>query len=356
MTRTTIVYSPEFHRHDPGADHPETPRRLEVIMKELKRSQLLSSARCEVVGPRLASIEDLMLVHTREHIELVRRVCEQGGGLLDLGDTVVSAASYEVSRYAVGGVLRAVDRVFGGRSNNAFAVVRPPGHHAGRYYAAGFCLFNNVAIAASHLLSRHNLERVLILDVDAHHGNGTQEIFYKTNRVLFMSLHEDPFDFPGSGFIEEVGEGDGVGYNVNVPLPFGVGGESYLRAMEKIVVPIARQYMPQFVLMSAGYDGYYRDPVGQLNLSAATYGSIFEKSLGLASDLCRGMFAAALEGGYNLPHLGKLVTSSISRMTGIHLHPLKGDEPPLKQEAEKQAEEIIQKVKEVQSDFWDLSG
>lgn len=354
MAKTAIVFTPKFYAHHTGLDHPERPRRLEVIMKELKRSKMLSSTKCRLVSPHLASLEDLELVHTREHIELVKRVCEQGGGLLDLGDTVVSPESYRVSRYAVGAVLNAANLVSCRKFSNAFALVRPPGHHAGSYYAAGFCLFNNVAIAASHLLTRCGFERVLIIDIDAHHGNGTQEIFYKTKKVLFVSLHEDPFDFPGSGFIEEVGEGEGLGYNVNIPFPFRVGKEAYLKAIGEIVVPIVRQYEPQFILVSAGYDGYYRDPVAKLSLSAAAYASVFEKTLDLASALCEGRLVAVLEGGYNLKHLGELVALTISRMAGLS-YPMGNDEPPSRPRIEKQAEKIINEVKRVQAAFWDLA-
>lgn len=353
MVSTAIVFSPEFYAHDPGPDHPESPRRLEVIMKELARSQLLSSSKCTLVHPRPASTKDLMLVHTQDHVELVRRVCEQGGGLLDLGDTVVSPESYDVSKYAVGGVLSAADLVFSKKCRNAFAAVRPPGHHAGSYYAAGFCLFNNIALAASHLLNRHGLERVLIVDIDAHHGNGTQDIFYRTDKVLFASLHEDPFDFPGSGFIEEVGEDEGLGYNINIPLPFGAGRAPYETAVDEILVPVARQYKPQFVLMSVGYDGYYRDPVGKLGLSAATYASVFRKFLDFASALCQGMFVAVLEGGYNLEHLGRLAVSSVSEMANAR-YSIEEDAPPSRPRIKKRAEKTIQEVKKVQSRFWGL--
>lgn len=354
MARTSLVFTPRFYAHDTGPGHPETARRLKVVMRELDRLDMFSSDKVRLVSPRLGGLKDLELVHTREHIELVKRVCEQGGGLLDLSDTVVSPQSYNVSRYAVGGVLDAVDLVLCGKSSNAFALVRPPGHHAGSYYAAGFCLFNNVAIAASHLLTRCGFERVLVIDIDAHHGNGTQEIFYKTNKVLYMSLHEDPRDFPGSGFIEEVGEGEGLGYNVNIPFPFRVGKNSYLKAMEEIVVPIVRQYEPQFILVSAGYDGYYRDPVAKLSLSAGEYASIFEKTLHLASVLCEGRLVAALEGGYNLRHLGKLVALTISKMACFE-YPIEKEEPRLKPKTEKQAGRIIEEVKRVQSTFWDLA-
>jgi acetoin utilization deacetylase AcuC-like enzyme len=354
MARTAIAFTPKYYAHNTGPGHPETPRRLKVILGELERLDMASLAeKCKLVSPHPASLKDLELVHTREHIELVKRVCEHGGGLLDLGDTVVSSKSYEVSRYAVGGVLDAVNLVLRKKFRNAFALVRPPGHHAGPYYAAGFCLFNNVAVAAVHLLRRCGFDRVSIIDIDAHHGNGTQEIFYNTNKVLYVSLHEDPFDFPGTGFIDEVGEGEGLGYNVNIPFPFRVGNKGYLKAINEIVIPIVRQYAPQFILVSAGYDGHFSDPVAKLSLSAVAYASFFEKILDLTSTLCEHRLVAVLEGGYNLKFLGGLVALSISKMAEFS-YPVGSGTPPLRLRVEKQAEKAIKEVKDVQSAFWDL--
>jgi len=212
MAKTAVLYTPKYLNHDPGPTHPESPKRLEAIMEELNHSGLLETGKCSLIEPKRASIDDLKLVHEPDYIQLVEGYCASGGGLLDLGDTTVSPRSFETARFAVGGALEAVDLVMDGKFENAFALVRPPGHHAGPYYAMGFCLFNNIAIAATHLLRERGLDRVLILDIDAHHGNATQEIFYSTNRVLYMSLHQDPTGFPGTGFIDETGKGDGLGY------------------------------------------------------------------------------------------------------------------------------------------------
>jgi acetoin utilization deacetylase AcuC-like enzyme len=214
-------------------------------------------------------------------------------------------------------------------------------------------VFNNVAIATAHLIRRLNFERVLILDVDAHHGNGTQEIFYKTKKVLYISLHEDPWEFPGTGFMDEVGEGEGMGYNVNVPFPFRISDKEYLKAFDDVVVPITRQYAPQFVLMSIGYDGHYGDPVAKLNLSAFTYALIFEKILDLASTLCEDRFVAVLEGGYNLRQLGKLAALTISKMAGFS-YLVKDRERPAGSRVKKRAEKVIEEVKKVHSAFWSL--
>jgi acetoin utilization deacetylase AcuC-like enzyme len=283
----------------------------------------------------------------------VKRVCGHGGGLLDLGDTVVSSESFDVACYAAGGAIAAVDLVLSGTFKNAFALVRPPGHHAGEYYAGGFCVFNNVAIAAAHMIRKCGLDRILVLDIDAHHGNGTQDIFYDTRKVLYMSLHEDPRDFPGTGFIDEMGNNEGLGYNVNIPFPFRTGDKQYLKAIDEIAIPIAEQYEPQFILMSVGYDGYYNDPVAKLNLSTAAFTLVFEKILDVASNLCEDRFAAVLEGGYNIKRLGILVASTLSRMAGCP-HLMKTETPPPTSSATKQAEEVIAEVKETHSAFWDL--
>jgi len=356
MARTAIIFTPKYYEHSTGQDHPESSKRLKAVMRELKKLNLFSAtSRCNLVEPKLARIKDLELVHDPEHIKLVKRICNSGGGLLDLGDTVVSSKSFEVARYAVGGALKAVDLVFNKKFQNAFALVRPPGHHAGPYYAAGFCVFNNIAIAAAHLIRRCNFERVLILDIDAHHGNGTQEIFYNTKKVLYISLHEDPREFPGTGFVDEIGEDEGLGYNVNVPFPFRVGDIEYLKAFDEIVVPITRQYAPQFVLASVGYDGYYSDPVAKLNLSATTYTSIFGKIIDLASTLCEGRFASVLEGGYNLRQLGKLVALTISKMAGFS-YSIEDKNRPVSSQVVRRAEKVIEEVKKVHSAFWSLKA
>jgi len=354
MAKTAIVFTPKYYEHNIRQGHPETSKRLKVIMKELEKLNIFTAgSNCKLVKPELANIEDLELVHTLEHIKLVKRVCEHGGGLLDLGDTEVSPESFEVARYAVGGAIEAVDLVLGKKFKNAFALVRPPGHHAGSYYAAGFCVFNNVAIAATHLIRRLNFERILILDIDAHHGNGTQEIFYDTDKVLYISLHEDPREFPGTGFVDEIGEDEGLGYNVNIPFPFKVSDKTYQKAVDEIVIPIVRQYVPQFILASVGYDGYYNDPVAKLSLSANSYASTFVKIIELASSLCKDRFVATLEGGYNLRKLGKLVALTISKMAGFP-YPLRDGNPPVSPRAEKQAEKVVEEVKKVQSALWSL--
>jgi len=353
MKRTAVLFTPKYLDHNPGPNHPESADRLRVIMKELREKGFFESGRCSLIEPEPSSVDNVEFVHEADYVQLVERCCSLGGGRLDLGDTVVSPKSYETALYAVGGAIRAVDLVMAREFQNAFALVRPPGHHAGPNYAMGFCLFNNIAIAAVHLLNDFNLERLLILDVDAHHGNGTQEIFYETDKVLFMSLHQDPTQFPGKGFVDEVGKGKGMGYTVNVPLPYRTDDQAYLKAFNRVVVPIIQQYKPQFILVSTGFDGHYTDPVASLSLSASTYLKIFEKVLNLASQLCAGKTVAVLEGGYSLSFIGKMAAGVIGRMAGVP-YTVRDKHPVASPETHRRAEKTIEEVVHTQSSFWDL--
>jgi len=353
MKKTAVIFTQKYMDHNPGVGHPESPARLRVIMKELNKSGLLETGRCSLVEPEPASVKEVELIHESDYIQLVKGVCASGGGLLDLGDTVVSPKSFEVALLAVGGAMKAVDLVMTGKFQNAFALVRPPGHHAGPYYALGFCIFNNAAIAAAHLLHDFNLERVLILDIDAHHGNGTQEIFYDNDQVLYVSLHQDPTDFPGTGFADEVGEGKGLGYTVNIPFPFRINDQIYLEAFNQIVIPIIRQYRPQFIVVSTGLDGHYTDSVASLSLSALNYVEIFGKVLELASKFCRGKLVAILEGGYSLRFLGRMAVAVIAKMAGVP-YIIKDKQPVVGPRIKKRAKKIIKDVRGIQSSFWDL--
>ncbi len=353
MTKTALIYTPKYLEHNPGPGHVESASRLKVIMRELKKSGLLERKEISLLDPKPADLKEIELVHDPEYVQTVKRFCEAGGGLLDIGDTVVSPKSFEAAVLAAGGAIDAVDLVMSGKAENAFALVRPPGHHAGPSYALGFCIFNNVAVAAAHLIHRFNLERILILDIDAHHGNGTQEIFYATKKVLYVSLHQDPHGFPGTGFIDETGEGEGLGYTVNVPFPFRVDDRIYLRALNQIVTPIVEQYAPQFVLVSVGFDVHYTDPVAGLSLSAFGCLEAFGKALDFASTFCEGKLVAVLEGGYNLVLLGKLVAATVAKMAGASYR-LKDERPVAISRVRKRGEKIIEEVKRVHSAFWNL--
>jgi acetoin utilization deacetylase AcuC-like enzyme len=353
MVKTAVVFTPKYFLHNPGRTHPESAERLRVMISEVEESGLLKTGNCSLMEPKPARIGDVELVHDVDYIKLIDKVCKSGGGLLDRGDTVASSESFDVALHAVGGVLEATELVMHRKFQNAFALVRPPGHHAGPYRACGFCIFNNVAIAATHLLERFNLKRVLILDIDAHHGNGTQEIFYSSDKVLYISLHQDPRGFPGTGFVDEVGEGEGLGYNVNIPFPFRTGDQNYLAAVSQIVAPIIEQYKPQFMLASVGFDGHYADPIASLSLSALCYHKVFERILNLASRLCSGRFVAVLEGGYALSFVGKMAAAAIAQMSGTD-YKLTDKIPTVRENVCKQGEIVIKEVMDVQGSFWEF--
>jgi len=353
MTKTALVSSPKYLCHKTGPHHPETPSRLRVITRELNTSGILKNVRCALVEPETININELELTHKTAYIQQIRQFCLSGGGLLDREDTVASPESYEVALLATGGTVKAVDLVMTGKYRNAFAFVRPPGHHAGPDYAMGFCIFNNVAVAASHLLKKFNLDRVLILDIDAHHGNGTQEIFYRSSNVLYVSLHEDPIEFPLTGFANEQGENEGQGYSVNVPLPYGTDDKIYLRAFNEIVAPIIGQYKPQFILVSTGFDNHYADPVGNMFLSSRSYLKIFDSLLESASKFCQGKMVAVLEGGYNLKLLGKLACAVTAKMAEIQ-YSIEDRRQGTSVKIRRKGEKIINQIKKTQAPFWNI--
>jgi acetoin utilization deacetylase AcuC-like enzyme len=226
-------------------------------------------------------------------------------------DTYVGPHSYAAALRAAGGLLQAVQAVLQGEANNAFALVRPPGHHAVASRAMGFCLFNNVAIATRYALREFGLERVLIVDFDLHHGNGTQDAFYEEPTVLYFSTHQYPY-YPGTGHYQETGRGAGQGYTVNVPLPAGVGDTGYERVFAEILVPVARRYKPQLILASAGYDAHWADPLGGMLLSVSGYVSMARTLVALAEELCQGRLVLTLEGGYSLEALAASIAATFA--------------------------------------------
>jgi acetoin utilization deacetylase AcuC-like enzyme len=267
------------------------------------------------IKPQAATIEQIARVHSTSYISGIESFVRRGGGYLDDGDTVASPASYEAAIYAAGGVIAAVDAVMSNKVTYAFALLRPPGHHAVRDAAMGFCIFNNVAIAARDAISKHNLERVLIVDFDVHHGNGTQDAFYSESSVLYFSTHQYPF-YPGSGGVDEVGSGEGEGYTVNVPMPGGCGDAEYMRAFEEVLVPVVKRYKPQLILASAGYDAHWADSIASMQVTTTGYAKIAAILKGLADDLCRSRLVFALEGGYNFEALAESVDATINVLLG----------------------------------------
>ncbi len=249
-------------------------------------------------------------VHDPRYVAAVEKVAQRGGGYWDM-DTYISPGSYRAAALAAGAAAAAVDSAMAGRTG--FALVRPPGHHALHASAMGFCLFNNVAVAAQHAIRKHKLERVLIVDWDVHHGNGTQDYFYERSDVLFFSVHQFPF-YPGTGAAGEIGSGVGKGYTANVPLRGGVGDEGYARVFDEVLAPLARRYRPQMIVVSAGYDAHMADPIGGMAVSGAGFYSMAEKVRRLAEEIeeSEGRVAAVLEGGYNVEALAASVVATVA--------------------------------------------
>jgi len=305
-----LITHPEYRRHLTAPGHPERPERLDAIEALLRRTPLWDA----VAHPEPAPADEEMLarVHTRSYIGLVRETAASGGGYLD-PDTPVAPPSYAVARRAAGGAVLAVDTVADKEGGTAFALLRPPGHHAGAAEGRGFCLFNNAALAARHALDTRGARRVFILDWDVHHGNGTQEIFYREPAVVFCSLHQEAW-YPGTGALEETGEGPGEGATINIPLPAGVGDGGYAHVFEEIVLPLLRAVAPSLVVISAGFDAHHADPLGGMMLTARGFGRL----AGLVREAAGTTpVAALLEGGYDLDALAHSVAATLEALTGI---------------------------------------
>jgi len=306
-----FVYDPVYLKHDTG-QHVENAGRLEAIMAHLEQTGL--SRELVPIKPREASLDELALVHDENYIASIQEVARRGGGWLD-PDTVMSAGSYEAALYAAGGALAATEAVMADAVSSAFALVRPPGHHATPRRAMGFCLFNNLAIAVRYALDKYNLERVAIIDFDVHHGNGTQEAFYDNPRVLYLSTHESPF-YPGTGDIAETGGGEARGTKVNIPLPAGCGDEEYLTVFEQVVVPVVRRFQPQIIRSSAGYDNHWADPLAMMQVTVTGFARMTGIIKSLAAELCHGRVIICLEGGYHLPALAGSVKATLDVLLG----------------------------------------
>jgi len=306
-----IIYDPIYLKHDTGA-HVENSSRLVETVGLLEKSKLID--KLTAIPPRAAPVDEVSLAHPHSHISRVQSYSTRGGGWLD-GDTYASPASYEVALHAVGGALEGVDAVMTGKVNHAFALVRPPGHHATADEAMGFCLFNNIAIAAEYAKRLYKLDRILIADFDVHHGNGTQEIFYSDPKVLYFSTHQYPW-YPGTGSIYEDGAGEGKGFTVNVPLPAYCGDKEHLRVYQEILVPVAKRFQPQLMLVSAGYDPHWADQLSLMQLSVSGFAGIVSVIKGLADELCQGKLLLSLEGGYHLEALSHSIKATFEVLLG----------------------------------------
>ncbi|VVB70997.1 Histone deacetylase domain protein [uncultured archaeon] len=334
MTRTGIVYHPIYLQHETDG-HPEKKERLVAILDMIKSEAL----KVEYITPEPVTRDQIAAIHGERYIDQVRAISEHGGGYLDI-DTILSRGSYDASLMAAGGAIAAVDATMNG-FDHAFALVRPPGHHAMPNRGMGFCIFNNVAIAAKHALGR-GLERVLIVDWDVHHGNGTNAIFYSERSVLYFSVHQYPH-YPGTGKATDVGEDGAEGTKVNVPLPTGTGDEGYLMAFREILRPIALEYKPQAIIISAGQDPHKDDPLGGMRVTAAGFGAMAGAVKEVADICCQGKLAAVLEGGYNLQAQAEAIVSEIRAFQGT-VPEVRGIDLKVAQR--------IEEIKKIQRAYW----
>jgi acetoin utilization deacetylase AcuC-like enzyme len=305
-----FVLDDRYLSHNPSIRHPESPERLVAIQQMLANNGYAD--RWEKLQPRIAGLDELELVHDSEYIKQVEEASKHAPFYLDY-DTPVSSKSYETARLAAGGVLQSVDSLCSGRLRRIFAFVRPPGHHSDRKNGRGFCLFNNVALAAAYAGVKFKLERIAIVDIDVHHGNGTQSIFYGDPHVLYISSHQFPF-YPGSGDFDEVGIRQGKGYTLNFPLPEGTGDSTFIPIYSKLASGLLDQFAPQLILVSAGFDGHFRDPLGGLTVTQAGYASAAASLINAADRHCNGRICFVLEGGYNLQALQECANATMMEM------------------------------------------
>lgn len=313
MSTTGLAADIRVKQHDGGAGHPEQPARFTAVVNQLKSTGLIN--RLVPLNTRSASDDELALAHSREYIALVEREIAQGRNQLSTGDTSINAHSGEAAQVAVGCALSAVDAIFSGQVQNAFCVVRPPGHHANATHGMGFCLFNSVAIAARYAQQRHGAERVLIADWDVHHGNGTQDIFYADGSVLFFSTHQSPW-YPGTGAADETGDGDGAGKTINCPLPAGTGSARIFDAFRNILTPAVEKFRPDLILLSAGFDSRVGDPLGQFLLTDNDFRVLTTLMTDLAAEHCNHRLVSLLEGGYSLEGLALATEAHVRGLLG----------------------------------------
>jgi acetoin utilization deacetylase AcuC-like enzyme len=306
-----LLYTSElFLEHQTGRGHPERPERLSHAVEYLESKQLVS--RCQRGEWKPLDLAGLVGVHTRELAQKIQALAEHGGGRIE-ADTTVSPRSFEVAASAAGAAVAATDAVLTGPDRQALCLVRPPGHHARPDQAMGFCLFNNVALAAHRAMSHHKLDRILIVDWDVHHGNGTQDIFYTDPRVMFFSIHRYPF-YPGTGAASETGSGRGLGFTRNEPVAFGTPRDEFRARFEKALAESAQKIRPQLVLISAGFDAHAEDPIGSLGLEIEDFVTLSDLVIEVAKSHCSGKIVSVLEGGYNVPILAQCIEAHLKRL------------------------------------------
>ena len=351
MRKTAILKNDLFLEHIPDFNHVESPDRLRVIYEQLEQPPLSELFLYPEFAP--ASVEDLELNHTKEHVMRIAGTAGKTFSSLD-PDTQASPKSYDAACLAAGAVIGGMERIVHGEADNGFALVRPPGHHAEADRAMGFCLFNNVAVGARYGLQNMGMERIAIIDWDLHHGNGTQHSFYTSNQVLYFSTHAYPY-YPGSGNLAEVGAGAGEGFTVNVPLSGGQDDRAFARIFKEIVVPVTREYRPDFIIISAGFDTYFGDPLGTMAVTEQGYACMTRQMVDLAAEICQGRLLVALEGGYNLRGLRDGVLAVLGELCGDTACPGKVDEAVMQAIIDADTEvPVIEQVRDITKRYWSL--
>ena len=333
---TQITYSEEFSKHD-SIGHPENAERLDVMMDKITKASFFKEL--EFIKPELLPEEILCSVHSHEMIQRIKDMSAQGDSWIDM-DTYVCMYDYETARLAAGGLVQISKNVLDGKADNAFALVRPPGHHATRNRSMGFCLFNNAAIAANEISKGG--KRVLIFDHDVHHGNGTQDIFYDQREVMYQSIHLYPH-YPGTGAIDEIGAGSGEGYTINAPLGHGNGNDAVSQVLDEIFLPIAQQFKPDIIIFSSGYDSHHADHLGGLRLTSNFFGEIISRFQEIQPKI-----VCTLEGGYNLQRIGECLLSQLGKMVS---HPISFDDSA---KEDSNVEPVINKIKSEIGKYWKI--
>ena len=310
MQRTGIILDEHFAKHDPGTGHPESPDRFYAIARRLAENGISAN-----IPLRTATHGELRLVHSEKYLHRVEEDTAMGQFVLSTGDTSICRHSAEVARCAVGSVLNAVDAVMEGRFANAFCAVRPPGHHATPNRGMGFCIYNTIAIAARYAQKQHGIARVLIVDWDVHHGNGTQDTFYEDDSVFFFSTHQHPM-YPGTGQAAKIGDGRGIGFTQNHPLPAGSGKKEIFNAFDSALWPRMEEFQPEIILISAGFDSHWGDPLGGFTLEDEDFAEMTRRLLDLADRFASSRVLSVLEGGYHLEHLANSVLAHVLALRG----------------------------------------
>ncbi|MFH0862226.1 MAG: histone deacetylase [Candidatus Altiarchaeota archaeon] len=338
---TGLVYHDDYLKHMQVEHHPECPERLKLTIEHFLRTNFLDLL--TQITPKHATVEDLTRVHTPEHVNYVKCLSEKGSGMFSVidSDTYVCKDTYDVARLAAGGVMAAGEAVWKGEVENCFALVRPPGHHASLNQATGFCYFDNAAIMIKYLQAKQGLGKVVLFDWDAHSPNGTMGTFYRDPSVLNISIHQDPGSFyPGTGFMDQIGEGPGKGYSINFPVPAGTGDADYAYFLEEFVIPRVRKFKPDLIVVAAGQDSHISDKMSQLDVTDAGFARMTELLLGLAKEVCGGKLVLELEGGYNLITLPQTHYIIVSTLLGMR-HKLK-----IEREVKSSTKDLLNKLED----------